>query len=74
MRSSLDGFAKEAISRTEFEDSTMGLEMGLRFPMGPVEIQAPSKRPHIPSNGDHKALNRGTFGGLGPCFCLCKGW
>ena len=25
------------------------------------------KRPHIPSNRDHKALNRGTLGGLGIC-------
>ena len=28
--------------------------------------QLPFKRPQIPSNRDHMALNRGTFGGLGP--------
>ena len=27
--------------------------------------QLPFKRPQIPSNRDHKALNRGTLGGLG---------
>ena len=27
--------------------------------------QLPFKRPHIPTNRDHKALNRGTLGGLG---------
>ena len=27
--------------------------------------QLPFKIPHIPTNGDHRALNRGTLGGLG---------
>ena len=31
----------------------------------PSTPQQPSKTPQIPSNRDHKALNRGTLGGLG---------
>ena len=32
--------------------------------------QLPFKEPQIPSNRDHKALNRGTLGGLGIDFPL----
>ena len=32
--------------------------------------QLPFKRPQIPSNRDHKALNRGTLGGLGMCMYI----
>ena len=31
----------------------------------PAPPQLPFKESQIPSNGDHKALNRGTLGGLG---------
>ena len=32
----------------------------------------PFEIPHIPRNRDHKALNRGTLGGLGTCSCCLK--
>ena len=32
--------------------------------------QLPFKIPQIPSNKDHKALNRGTFGGLGSRYFI----
>ena len=31
----------------------------------PAPPQLPCKEPQIPSNRDHKALNRGTLGGVG---------
>ena len=33
----------------------------------------PFKEPQIPSNRDHKALNRGTGGGLGRWYCRASG-
>ena len=37
----------------------------VRFQTKSGSPQLPFKTPQIPSNGDHKALNRGTLGGLG---------
>ena len=34
----------------------------------PSTPQLPFTRPQMPSNGDHKALNRATLGGAGPYF------
>ena len=36
--------------------------------------QIPFKIHHVPTNRDHKALNRGTWGGLGSCFGLRSKW
>ena len=49
------------------------MELGLQKPYVSIYIyiylpappQLPFKTPQIPSNRDHKALNRVTFGGLG---------
>ena len=40
-------------------------DAGLRFCTTTSTPQLPFKTPQIPSNRDHKALNRGTLGGLG---------
>ena len=34
------------------------------------EFQLPFEEPQIPSNGDHKALNRGTLGGAGRAIIM----
>ena len=37
--------------------------------LGPTP-QLPLKEPQIPSHGDHKALNRGTLGGVGLWYSM----
>ena len=38
----------------------------------PAPPQLSFKRPQIPSNRDHMALNRATLGGLGPDPAICR--
>ena len=42
--------------------------MNPRVPNTPDPPQLPFKLPQVPSNGDNKALNRGTLGGLDSGF------